>query len=117
MDDDPAQGKAAREALAAATLVAITVPALCEFAWVLSRRYKLPKPDIAAAIRAMLTPSNAVTDHPAVDAGLASMDAGGDFADGAFAHAGRMIGGTVFLTFDEPAATLVRRTGGQASVP
>lgn len=117
VDDDPAQGAAAREALAAATLVAITIPTLCEFVWVLSRHYRLPKPDIAAAIRAMLMPGNVVTDRPAMDAGLAFLDAGGDFADGAIAHAGRMMGGPVFLTFDEPAAGLARRTGGQARAP
>ena len=114
MNDDPAQGEAARQALGAASLIAFTVPALCELVWVLSRIYKRPRPEIAAAIRLLVDADVAVTDRPTVDAGLAVLDAGGDFADGAIAHAGRMLGGTTFLTFDEAGASLVRRTGGEA---
>ena len=101
----------------AASLIAVTIPALCEFAWVLAYSYKCPRRDIAAAIRRLVDARNAVTDRSAVDAGLAFLDAGGDFVDGAIAHAGRMMGGPVFLTFDKPAAALVRRTGGQARAP
>ena len=117
MGDDPVQSRAASRALRAASLIAVTTPVLCEFVWVLSRAYKRPGADIADAIRRLLVTATVVADRPAAEAGLAFLDAGGDFADGVIAHAGRALGAEVFLTFDEDAAGLVRRADGTAKAP
>ena len=54
-----------------------------------------------------------LTDGPAVEAGLAFLRAGGDFADGAIARQGQAAGGTVFASFDMKAVELWKKQGGQ----
>ena len=115
MNDDPVQSPAARHALDTASLVAVTIPALCEFAWVLFRIYKRPRPEIASSIRKLLAAAAVKTDRPAAEAGLAFLDANGDFADGAIAHQGRALGGDVFLSFDQDAVTLLQQVGKAAA--
>src|SRR6185437_6525022 len=80
--DDAKQGRAAARLLKEAELIAVPLPCLCEFAWVLGRVYHLGRHDIRAALDALLNAGNVVVDRPAVDAGLAVFDAGGDLADG-----------------------------------
>lgn len=111
--DDPVQSPAAAKALRAATLIAVTNPALCEFVWVLSRAYKRSAADIAAAIRSLLAADNVAADRLAVEAGLAFLEGGGDFADGIIAYEGTQLGAEVFLSFDAHAVALarVRRIG------
>jgi predicted nucleic-acid-binding protein len=58
------------------------VPALCELVWVLSQAYKVPDADIAEAVRRLINSANVLVNGPAMQAGLAMLDAGGDFADG-----------------------------------
>jgi predicted nucleic-acid-binding protein len=41
-------------------------------------------------------------------AGLALLEAGGDFADGAIAYEGELLGGAKFVTFDQQAAKLLK---------
>jgi predicted nucleic-acid-binding protein len=55
-------------------------------------------------------------DRAAVDAGLAQLDRGGDFADGIIAFEGLRLGGDVFLSFDRNAVTLVEAAGGSAKL-
>ena len=52
-----------------------------------------------------------ILDRAAVEAGLALLEAGGDFADGAIAFEGRRLGGEIFATFDKKAAALLKATG------
>ena len=40
-------------------------------------------------------------------AGLAVLESGGDFADGAIAYEGELLGGPEFVTFDQQAAKLL----------
>ena len=84
--DDKAQAKAAVKVLRDAELIAIAVPCLCEFVWVLRRVYDFQSADVATAIRTLLAAANVEMNRPAVEAGLAVLDAGGDFADGAIAY-------------------------------
>jgi hypothetical protein len=49
----------------------------------------------------------------ACDAGLAILEAGGDFADGVIAFDGRRLGGAVFVSFDRRAVALIERSGGE----
>ena len=112
--DDEAQGRAAIEVLESAESVAISVQSLCEFAWVLSRGYKLTRQDISEAIRRLVGTRNVVVDRPAVDAGLEILEAGGDFADGAISHEGRWLGGETFVSFDRQAVRLLESKGRAA---
>ena len=107
--DDEAQGLAAVEAMESASLVAISVH--CELAWVLERLYKKARSEIAAAIRGVIEAENVVVNRPAVDAGLAVLDAGGDFADGVIAFDGQWLGGEKFVSFDKTAVKLLDGQG------
>lgn len=109
--DDEAQGVAAVEAMEGASLVAISVHSLCELAWVLERLYKKSRPDIVAAIRGVIEAENVVVNRPAIEAGLAVLDAGGDFADGVIAFDGQWLGGETFVSFDKTAVKLLKGQG------
>ena len=76
--DDEAQQRTAAT-LEEAELVAISVQALCEFVWVLDRSYRVARLDISASIRRVLDMRNVVANRPTIEAGLAVLDAGGDF--------------------------------------
>lgn len=92
----------------------MTLPVLCEFVWVMSRAYKEPRDRIARAIRGLLATENVAVDHAAVEAGLACLDAGGDFADGIIAHEGQWLGGEMFVSFDKRAVALLQARGEAA---
>lgn len=109
--DHERQSKAARRALAQAEVVALALPVLCELVWVLSRGYKIPAAAIAEAIRRLLDAQNVAVNRPAVEAGLALLEAGGDFADGVINHEGRWLGADTFLSFDKQAVTLLAAQG------
>lgn len=97
-----------------AEIVAVTPPTLCEFVWVLARGYGVDAGAIATAIRRLVDSASVQLDRPAVDAGLAVFEAGGDFADGVIAHEGRRLGGQVFASFDRGAIELIAATGAEA---
>ncbi len=112
--DEPAQAAVAVRTLQDADSIAVTLPTLCELVWVLSRLYKRSGRDAAFAIRELITRASVQTDRPAVEAGLAMLDAGGDFADGVIAFEGRRLGGDVFVTFDANAVKRLSAAGTQA---
>jgi len=68
--DDPAQADVAAAVLTDAGLIAVALPCLCEFVWVLLRVY-----------------------------GFQQAEAGGDFADGVIAYEGHWLGGETFVSF------------------
>ncbi|OHV69609.1 DNA-binding protein [Mesorhizobium sp. LCM 4577] len=109
--DDEAQQRTAAATLEEAELVAISVQALCEFVWVLDRSYRVARPDISASIRRILDMRNVVANRPTIEAGLAVLDAGGDFADGVIAFDGQWLGGETFVSFDRKAVKLVEGQG------
>ena len=112
--DNAKQAKIAQNELARADLVAITLPTLCEFVWVLAQGYKVAVVEIGRAVRVLIGSANVVVDRPAVEAGLAILDAGGDFADGVIAFQGRGLGGDTFVSFDREAVRLLELGGLQA---
>lgn len=112
--DDPAQGSVAAKTLTDAELIAIALPCLCEFVWVLRRVYDFQPADAATAIRALLGAANVEMNRPAVEAGLSVLDAGGDFADGVIAYEGNWLGGETFVSFDKKAVALLTAQGKQA---
>lgn len=115
-EDDEIQTPIAKKALAKADLVALTLPVLCEFVWVMLKGYKESHERIAAAIRTLLAAENTEADVAAVEAGLVFLDAGGDFADGVIAHEGRWLGAESFVSFDEKAVKLLQRSGEAAQL-
>lgn len=112
--DDAAQASVAAKLLIDADLIAIALPSLCEFVWVLRRVYGFQPADAAAAIRALLETANVQMNRPAVEAGLAVLEAGGDFADGVIAYEGNWLGGEVFVSFDKKAVALLTEQGEPA---
>jgi len=117
LDDDPRQGRLARAALSGADLVAVTVPTLCELVWILARGHKIPTSSIAASIRQIVNVANISVDRPAVEAGLAMMEIGGDFADGVIAYQGGWLGAETFLSFDKQAVKRLQAQGFSAHTP
>ncbi|MBK8337452.1 MAG: hypothetical protein IPL03_13135 [Sterolibacteriaceae bacterium] len=71
---------------------------------------------MATAIRALLDTANLVVNRPAAEAGLAMLEAGGDFADGVIAHEGNWLGGETFVSFDRRAVALLLELGESAVV-
>lgn len=116
MQDDAEQGLAASKLLTDASLIAISVPCLCELVWILRRGAKLPKEDVALTIRDLLNAANVVMNRPAVEAGLSLLEAGGDFADGVMAYEGAWLGGETFVSFDRRAVELLAAQGQTAQL-
>lgn len=109
--DDARQSKLAQAELESAEQVALTLPALCELVWVLAQGYRIGARDIAEAIRRLINGANVAVNRPAVEAGLAMLDAGGDFADAIIAHEGRWLGADTFVSFDRKATKLLDARG------
>lgn len=109
--DDEKQARAADRILRGAEIIAVTLPCLCEFVWVLRRLYKFDGKDIAAAVRELADTENVTLNRPAIEAGLAVLEAGGDFADGLIAYEGSWLRAETFVSFDKRAVTLLARQG------
>ncbi len=114
--DDEKQARAAERVLKEATVIAVAMPTLCEFVWVLRKAYELAPLDIAEAMRALLETKNLIVNRPAAEAGLSMLEVGGDFADGVIAHEGNWLGGETFVSFDEKAVVLLKERGQSAAL-
>jgi len=106
--DDPKQAEIAAKALIKAEILAVGTSCLCEFVWVLRRVYGFRPPAIAATIRELLAARNVEANRPAVEAGLAMLDRGGDFADGVIALEGQWLGAETFVSFDKRAVEMLK---------
>ena len=111
LQDNPDQARVALEVVLDADELFVPLPVLCEFAWVARSAYRKTRQQIAASIRTLIKDHRLIVDRPAVAAGLAMLDAGGDFADGAIAANGQEMGGEVFASFDRDAVTKLDRAG------
>lgn len=69
---------------------------------------------IAVAIRALAATEKVVMNRAAVEAGIAALDTGGDFADGVMAYEGNWLGAETFVSFDKKAVLLLARQGVMA---
>jgi predicted nucleic-acid-binding protein len=114
VQDDLHQARRAAKILAEADLVAVPVPVLCEFVWVLRRGYKKSAADVSDAIRRLMRSANVTMNRPAVEAGLSALDAGGDFADGVISYEGEWLGAEEFVSFDSNAVSLLQAQGSRA---
>lgn len=112
--DDANQAKRAAKLLTDADLIAVALSCLCEFVWVLRRVYDFTTADVASSIRALLDAASTETNRPAAEAGLAVLEAGGDFADGVIAFEGQWLGGETFVSFDQKAVALLAAQGQSA---
>ncbi len=112
--DDERQSELAQAELERADIVAVALPSLCELVWVLSQGYKIASDDIAGAVRTLTSAANLAVNRPAVEAGLALLDAGGDFADGVIAYEGNWLGGETFVSFDKKAVKRLTAQGESA---
>ncbi|HEX8817085.1 MAG TPA: type II toxin-antitoxin system VapC family toxin [Terriglobales bacterium] len=112
--DDSEQYEAATGIMGRADTVALALPCLCELVWVLRCVYRFQPADVGKAIRILTGPENVEANRPAVEAGLAMLDAGGDFADGAIAYEGRWLGGETFVSFDRQAVAMLKAQGQSA---
>jgi len=112
--DDAQQSRIAQAQLANADMVALAIPVLCELVWVLSQGYRTSASEIAAAIRRLMNSDNVVVNRPAAEAGLALLDAGGDFADGVIGYEGSWLGAETFVSFDRKAVKLMDAQGKSA---
>jgi len=114
LQDEPQQARRAAKVLREADLVAVPIPVFCEFVWVLRRGYKKSALDVSDAIRRLMKSPNVVMNRPAVEAGLSSLDSGGDFADGVIAYEGNWLGAEEFVSFDAKAVSMLRSQGSRA---
>ena len=55
-------------------------------------------------------------NRPSVEAGLALLEAGGDFADGIMAYEGTWLGGETFVSFDKNTVSLLTKQGKAAEL-
>ena len=115
--DDPAQTAAAEKILESATQIVVSLPCLCEIAWVLRRVYSFDDTAIAATIQTLINTRNVVMNRPAAEAGLALLVAGGDFADGVLAYEGASLGAEVFVSFDRRAVKRLADLGFKTMMP
>jgi predicted nucleic-acid-binding protein len=106
--DDPAQAASALRVLQKASLIAVPTPAFCEMVWVLLRGYRYTPTQVAHALRSLMQVRQVVCHTPAVLAGLALLESGGDFAVAVIAFEGELLGGTEFVSFDQQAIKLLK---------
>lgn len=104
--DDETQARAAT-----AETVAIALPSLCEVVWVLRSGYGYARPDVLAVLDTLLSAANVIVDRPAVDAGLATLRAGGDFGDGIIAHEGKLARRRSLRLVRQEAAVILTKQG------
>jgi len=114
VQDEPQQAHQAAKVLQEADLVAVPIPVLCEFVWVLRRGYKKSVSEVSDSIHKLMKSVHVVMNRPAVDAGLAALGAGGDFADGAIAYEGDWLGAEEFVSFDAKAVSILKSQGTRA---
>jgi predicted nucleic-acid-binding protein len=109
--DDQQQAQVSARLLQEARTIVVSIVCLCELVWVLGRVYKIDSESIATVLRELLGTANVVVDRAAVEAGVALLEAGGDFADGVIAFDARRHGGETFVSFDRTAVDRLTAQG------
>lgn len=114
VQDNVRQAQQAAKVMQEADLVAVPIPVLCEFVWVLRRGYKRSVPDVSDAIHRLMNGVNVVMNRPAVEAGLSVLAVGGDFVDGIIAYEGNWLGAEEFVSFDSKAISILQSQASRA---
>lgn len=115
--DDARQTAIAAGELENAEAVILSLVALCEAAWVMERTYRFSRAVVAERLRNLIEAPTVECDRSEVEAGLAMLDVGGDFADGVIARLGRSKGADVFVSFDRKAVKRLVALGENARLP
>lgn len=71
------------------------------------KRLQVRATRIAASLLVLLEAENVAIDRPGVEAGLALLEADGDFADGIIAYDGQWLDGETSMSFDTVAVKLL----------
>jgi len=114
VDDDPAQADQVERLLDEADELVIATITLCEVVWVLRRGYRMPATVVAQALRDIARSRSLTLDRSALEAGLAMLERGGDFADGCILLEAERAKCDRLATFDQ---TLIDLSHGKASRP
>jgi len=85
------------EVLRGAEVVAVTLPTLCEFVWVLKRGTEWRVAAIVNSDPRLIDSASVRADRPALMQAR-GVRGGGDFADGVIAFEGRRLGGSIFTS-------------------
>jgi predicted nucleic-acid-binding protein len=105
--DDARQAERARAYVAENAPCWINRVVLCETVWVLERVYGLGRARISTALKQLLdTRQFEVEDVDAVQAGIAAIEEGFDFADAMIAATNKIHGCETTATFDRKASRL-----------
>ncbi len=102
--DDEAQAQEAGALLGSADIVVVPTLVFAELVWAMRQGYRISRADVAAGIRVLIAAGNLEFDRPAVLAGLAMMDKGGDFADGVIHYEATRARSATLATFDRKLA-------------
>lgn len=116
-EDDPIEAAIAQRTLAEAARIVIPLVVLSEFCGVVRKIYKIGRAETADVIRVLMAADTVVVDAASAAAGLAMLEAGGDFADGAIAHSARALDAPVFVSFNRCAVQLLKAQGVDARLP
>lgn len=115
--DEESQTVIAAREMEKADAVVLSLVALCEAAWIMERTYRFSRTAIAESFRDLIAAPNVECDMPEVEAGLAMLDLGGDFADGVIARQGRSKRAEAFVSFDRKAVKRLIALGENARLP
>lgn len=105
--DDDRQFARVLMLIADAQVIAVSIAALCETAWVLRAAYLISTNDIADKLESFVRDERVRYDADLTPIGIAFLRRGGDFADAVIAADGQRLGGESFATFDKRAAKLL----------
>ncbi len=98
--DDEIQSPLAAGVIETAETILVSPIVLCETVWVLQRAYQRKPKDIAAVMKNFVAAATVELDRPLAEAGLASLDRGGDFADGVILLEAERAKADQLVTFD-----------------
>ncbi len=98
--DDEAQALEAAGLLGSAEAIVVSTIVFLDLVWHLRQNYRVRRADVATQIRALIASEKIECDRAAVQAGLAMMDKGGDFADGVIHYEAMRGKAATLATFD-----------------
>ena len=115
--DDEHQAQLAKSAIEAADTVVVSTTVLCETVWVLSRAFKLPRQRITEVLRAFIASDRVQVNRLEVEAGLAFLGLGRDFADGVILLHAEQERVDQMVTFDRAFAAAARSSRVEVILP
>ena len=99
-----------------ATLVVTSLASLCKFVLVLFGSYGIERLEISHALKALISATNAEVNRPTVEAGIAQLETGGDFADAVIAYEGKWLDGDTFISLNKKAVSLLKKQNQKAKL-